>query len=460
MASTVRAQGWFLASILTATFFGQFDFFVVNVAAPDIERDLGASNTELELVVAGYAFTYAAGLITGGRLGDLLGRRRVFTAGLVAFAASSALCGLALNSTSLIAFRAIQGLSAAVLLPQVLAFINTAVPRERRAGAMGWFGVASGIGSISGQGIGGLLVQSNLWGLGWRLAFLINLPVVTLAIIVALRVIPRLPVNEKARLDVGGAVALFIGMGGLMSGTLFAQRGQIAGAITSVVLGLIIIAVTVRLQAQRVAAGKPVTMDPALFTVNSMRWGAIASSAFLAYFASFMFILTVVLQGYGQLGPATAGLVFVPSGITFMVSSLATSRWISGHLKPGLLLGCTVTAIGLALALFAGLTHASPNALPWWLVAAVTLTGLGNGMVLPTLIGLSLSQVQPAQAGMASGVITTLQQFAAALGVAVVGALFYAFLKNSTPVALTATSTAHLLLMGCVALASIRATKP
>ena len=144
-----------LGTVLIATFIGQFDFFVVNVAAPGIQTSLGAGNTALELVVAGYAFMYAAGLVTGGRLGDLLGRRRVFIAGLTAFAVTSALCGLAPNAGVLIACRVMQGLSEAVMLPQALAFINTVVAPERRGWAMGWFGVASGVGSIAGQGLGG-----------------------------------------------------------------------------------------------------------------------------------------------------------------------------------------------------------------------------------------------------------------------------------------------------------------
>ena len=153
MTSTID-QRRLLGTVLIATFIGQFDFFVVNVAAPDIQTSLGAGNTALELVVAGYAFMYAAGLVTGGRLGDLLGRRRVFIVGLTAFAVTSALCGLAPNAGALIACRAMQGLSAAVMLPQVLAFINTVVAPERRGWAMGWFGVASGVGSIAGQGLG------------------------------------------------------------------------------------------------------------------------------------------------------------------------------------------------------------------------------------------------------------------------------------------------------------------
>ena len=496
MVSTAKRDGLILATVLIATSIGQFDFFVVNVAAPDIQNRLGASNTQLELVVAGYAFMYASGLVTGGRLGDLLGRRRMFVSGLTAFAVTSALCGLAPSAMTLIAFRALQGLSAAVMLPQVLAFINTLIPVQRRGWAMGWFGVASGLGSIAGQGLGGLLVQADLWGLGWRLIFLMNIPIMLLAIIATLRIVPQVPgtvsgknapggsapldggtsaadgtsgtesaarAQHAARthtgVDIAGAFALFMGMGGLMSAALVIQHGLFSVGGAAAAAGVVIVVLALRYQRRRVVLGRTVMLDPALFQVRSMRWGSIASAAFMAYFASFMFVLTVILQHHIGLGPSVAGLVFVPSGVTFMVSSLTGSRWIGRHLRAGLLLGCAITASGLAIVLFAALVKMPAAGLAWALVAAVSLTGFGNGLVLPTLTGLSLSQVLPAQAGMASGVVTTVQQFGASLGVTAVGALFYSGGTHSLTDGLAASAAVHLLLLTLVALACAVATR-
>ena len=458
MTST-NDQRRLLGTVLIATFIGQFDFFVVNVAAPGIQTSLGAGNTALELVVAGYAFMYAAGLVTGGRLGDLLGRRRVFIAGLTAFAVTSALCGPAPNAGVLIACRVMQGLSAAVMLPQALAFINTVVAPERRGWAMGWFGVASGVGSIAGQGLGGgFLVQANPWGLGWRLVFLVNVPIMLIAIIASLRYLPSVSSRGENSVDGIGALAVFVGVAGLMGTALLAQYQRPRIAIASGVLGLIVLAVTIRSQASRVAKELPVTLNPRLLLVRSMRLGSVASGAFMAYFASFMFVLTVVLQRYCDLTPIQAGLVFLPSGATFMISSLAGSSQVRKHLRESLMLGCGITSIGLGVIVIAILAGSSASILPWWLAAAVSLTGFGNGLILPTLTGLSLSEVAPKQAGMASGVVTILQQFGASLGVVIVGAIFYGFATKNMINGMTASTIIHILLVALVGFTCWRAT--
>ncbi|MSS45175.1 MFS transporter [Cutibacterium sp. WCA-380-WT-3A] len=460
MTSTIKTDGWLLATVLTATFIGQFDFFVVNVAAPDIQSDLAATNTQLELVVAGYAFMYASGLITGGRLGDLHGRRRVFITGLVAFAITSTLCGLAPNVMTLIVCRALQGLSAAVLLPQVLAFISTAIPAPRRGWAMGWFGVASGIGSIAGQGLGGFLVEANLWHLRWRLVFLVNVPIMVIAIVATLTCVPPTPRRIDDAVDVGGATAIFVGMAGLMGAALLTQHHRGPAAVTAGVAGIAILLAAIRWQVVRVQRGKTVTLDPTLFMIRSMRWGGIACAAFMAYFASFMFVLTVVLQRHSGLDPIAAGLVFVPSGATFMLGSLTGSRWIPQHLRQGLISGCAMTGLGLTVTLAATTTGVPADDLPWWLVVAVSLTGFGNGFVLPTLTGLSLSEVDPNRAGMASGVVTTLQQFGASLGVAAVAALFYAIAgAASLRQGMAAAVLVHLALLVIVGATCLTATR-
>lgn len=457
----IRSQGRLLATVLTATFIGQFDFFVVNVAAPAIQSSLGATNTQLELVVAGYAFMYAAGLITGGRLGDLYGRRQVFISGLAAFAVASALCGVAPSATALIACRALQGLSAAVLLPQVLAFINTVIPASRRGWAMGWFGAASGVGSIAGQGLGGLLVQADLWGLGWRLIFLVNVPIMAIAMAATLQFIPQIPSSPRATIDAGGAAAIFTGMAGLMGAALLAQHQMVGVAAAAAFAGGAVLAAAIWWQSHRTQRGRTATLDPSLFTVGSMRWGSVASATFMAYFASFMFVLTVVLQRHSQLDPVSAGLVFVPSGLTFMLSSLTAARWIQHRLRSGLLSGCAITGLGVAIILPVTGTGVPAEVLPWWLVVAVSLTGFGNGLVLPTLTGLSLSEVDPARAGMASGVVTTLQQFGAALGVAAIAALFYGVASASAfPQGMAAAALIHLTLLAVVAVACLKATRP
>lgn len=409
---------------------GQFDFFVVNVAAPNIQADLGLDEGRVELVIAAYAVTYAAGLITGGRLGDVSGRKRVFILGMAAFAVTSALCGLAQSGVTLIAARAVQGLAAAVMLPQVLAIINTAVPRDERAAAMGWFGVASGIGSIAGQGLGGWLVEASPWGLGWRSIFFINVPIMACAMVAAVLLVPQLAPDAAAhnpahrRIDPWGSLGLCVGMGLVVAAMSIAQRGLPWWAVLSLGLGVAALAATVWVESARRDRGQAITFDPALFRLGSMRLGGAAICAFMLYFASFMFVLALVLQRTHGLSPAAAGLVFVPSGLTFMAGSMLAPR-LGWDTRTRVLYGCPITAAGLAVALVASLLSAGNAAPVAALVATVIATGFGNGLVLPELLSVAMRDVPDSHAGMASGTITTLQQFGAALGVTVVGYIFF-----------------------------------
>src|ERR1700747_3593390 len=162
-----------LPVVLMAMFMAGFDIWAVNVAAPSLQRDLHVSDAALELIVGGYAFTYASGMVTGGRLGDLLGYRRLFLGGLAPLTLASLLCGLAQSPSELVAARLLQGLTGALMVPQVLALITATFPADERPRAMSWFGVTAGIGSIAGQVLGGLLLDADLFGLGWRVIFLI-----------------------------------------------------------------------------------------------------------------------------------------------------------------------------------------------------------------------------------------------------------------------------------------------
>jgi MFS family permease len=190
---SIGRQGPMLVVLLSAWFMAQFDFFVVNVAAPSLQRELGAGPAALQLIVGGYIFAYAGGMITGGRLGDLYGYRRLFVGGMIAFTIASLLCGIAAHPAQLVVARLVQGCTAAIMVPQVLAVITSVFPPETRPRALGWYGAAGGLGSIAGQVLGGLLVTADLFGLGWRIIFLINLPVGAVAAVLAVRLLPRSP---------------------------------------------------------------------------------------------------------------------------------------------------------------------------------------------------------------------------------------------------------------------------
>src|SRR5579871_870319 len=201
-----------LPIILSATFMYGFDFNATNVALPTLQHELHAGAAALELVTGGYAFSYAAGLVTGGRLGDLLGYRRMFATGMAAFTIASLLCGLAQNPAELIGARLAQGLAAAVMVPQVLAMITAVFPAPERPRALAWFGVTAGVSGLCGQVVGGLLLSANVLGLGWRAIFLLNIPVGAFVLVLAARLLPAVTTPRRARLDPIGTVGVSAGL--------------------------------------------------------------------------------------------------------------------------------------------------------------------------------------------------------------------------------------------------------
>ena len=228
--SATAATGLVMAVLLSAIFMAQFDFFVVNVAAPALRQDLHAGDGSLELVVGGYAFAYAGGLVTGGRLGDMFGYRRMFIVGMLAFALTSLLCGLALNPLELVIARLMQGLAAAAMLPQVLASVKATFPASYQPKAMAWYGVTAGLGAVGGQVLGGLLVSSDIAGLSWRPIFLVNVPIGLVMALLAAKILPSAPTGrQRTSLDPLGAAGIALAVA-LVLGAALARsyRGMAA----------------------------------------------------------------------------------------------------------------------------------------------------------------------------------------------------------------------------------------
>ncbi|MEU6731919.1 MFS transporter [Streptomyces physcomitrii] len=425
-APPVLRTGPVLLVLLSAMFFAQFDFFVVNVAAPSMEESIHASSAALELVVGGYAFAYAAGMITGGRLGDGYGHRRLFVIGTLAFGATSLLCGLADTPGQLIAARLAQGLAGAVMVPPVLAVVTAYFPDEKKPRAMAWYGVAAGLGSIAGQVFGGGLVASDFAGLGWRTIFLINVPFCLVIAFAAMKVLPAHTRREKVGLDPMGAVGVSLALALLLVPlTTGHASGWPAWTWISMALALPVGAVTLWWQRTLAARGGNPVLVMSLFRSASFRGGVIASVAFMVYFGSFMFTLTLLLQSGLGLDPLEAGLVFSPMGVMFTATSMVGGRLTGRWGMNALVVSGGVTALGLAMLALRLIAADTDTGVPY-IVLCLCLIGGGNGVVLPALFGAALTTVRPQDAGTASGILTTSQQFASAAGVAAVGALFFA----------------------------------
>jgi len=421
-----------LAVILAAAFLVGLDFFVVNVSIPSIRANLHATFGEVQLVIASYGLTYSVLLISGGRLGDIYGRKRMFIWGVAAFTAASMLCGLAPSPASLIGARALQGISGALLFPQVLAIMQVTFPQNERAKAFGLFGTIIGTSSFSGNVLGGLLVSANVFDLSWRPIFLINLPVGLLTVIAALKFVKESRSPKARHLDLGGVAILTLALTLLLYPLI---QGREAGwpvwAFVCLAAFLPTMFVFVQYEKRVTAAGGSPLVALDLFEDKAFVTGLFSGICFFSGAAAFFLISTIFLQNGLGYSPREAGLTFAWFAIAFLGSSLATVR-----IQPRL--GSRIINLGAAL-MITGLT--SLLLLTAWrgsllggleLAPVLLIYGTGQGFVMPTLISTILINIKGHDAGSASGVLSTVQQASFATGVAVIGTVFFSVLGAGT----------------------------
>lgn len=424
-----------LLTVLLGAFLSMADFFIVNVALPTIGTDLGASDGMLELVVASYGVTYAVLLVLGGRLGDAFGRRRLFLTGISLFTVTSTLCGFAPTIELLVAARALQGAAAALMVPQVLATIQATTAGAGRIRAIGLYGATGGAAAVVGQLAGGALVAADLFGTGWRLIFLVNVPIGIVGLALAMRHLPPTRSTAPADADVPGTL--------LLGATLLAVLVPLTEGRTLgwplwcwLVLGAAPVGAAAFYAVERWAerAGGVPLVPPSLLRLPSVRRGLSIGAPFFAGFGGFMFVYAVALQEGLHLSALSTGLALVPMGLAFLVSSTLSGHLVQRFGRGTLVLGAIVQAAGL-LALGATLLLSWPHLGPLSLAPAVLVAGAGQGMIMAPLFRIVLADVPPERAGVASGVLVTMQQSALALGVATIGSLF---VSQAAPAALGA----------------------
>ncbi|HEY1930916.1 MAG TPA: MFS transporter [Acetobacteraceae bacterium] len=417
-----------LAVILAGTFMVTLDFFIVNVAIPSMQNDLHAGTAAIEWIVAGYGLAYAALLITGGRLGDLYGRRAIFNYGLAIFSLASAACGVAPNAAILVIARAMQGVGAALLAPQVLAIVGTLYTGANRARAFAAYGAVLGLSSACGQVIGGLLIRADALGLGWRACFLVNVPIGLAAWALTGVVVPDIQTRSRSSLDMRGAALVAAAIGAVLF-ALIEGREQNWPLWTwlCIVASAVLLARFVLHQRQRTALCLAPLIDPALFDVRRFRIGLLAVLVLFGGVASFFFVLALYLQRGRGLGPLPSGLVFTALALPFTATSLNAGRigrWLG---RPPLVPGAIGMAAGLvALRLAIGWEGTGGPLLP--MLGALVIDGAGMGLVMAPLVAAVLAGLPARHAGAAAGVLATAQQLANALGVAAVGVAFFGML--------------------------------
>ncbi|MET7278519.1 MFS transporter [Kribbella sp. NPDC005582] len=427
---TGKAAGIALLVILFASFMDLLDATIVTVAAPAISAGLQSSEAQLQWMLAGYVLALGAGLITGGRIGDDYGRRRVFLTSLAVFAVASAACALATTPEMLIATRVLQGLAAGLMVPQVFGIIRSSFEPAQMAKAFGAYGAVQGIAAVAGPLLGGLLVDADLFGLGWRAIFWVNVPLAVIALILGRRVLPESANKSHTPLDVVGAVmsavAVLLVLLPLIQGRDWGWPWwgfaiMAAGVVLLLGFGAYERSVTRR-------GGQPV-LDPELLRVGSFRAGLLASLFFFGAIGAFFLTLSIYLQSGTGRSAWQTGLVILPYAIGSMLTSGLGVALAARAGRALLVTGSLLLAASQALLWFVVRGDNSPG---FWLIGlSLFIGGLGLGLAAPILVNVVLAGVPGKDAGAAGGVLSTVNQLGGAAGIAVLGTVFFGRLDSA-----------------------------
>ncbi|WP_160159791.1 MFS transporter [Streptomyces sp. WAC05374] len=415
-----------LAVVTLASFLDNLDANAVTVVLPDIQRDLGAGFTTAQWTLAGYALAYALFLITGGRLGDIHGRKRLFMSGVAGFVLASAVCGAAPVPEVLVAGRFAQGFMAALMVPQAVSVIVTMFRKDEWARAFAVLGAALSVGSVGGPLLGGLLTELDLLGLGWRAIFLINVPLGAIALVLCARSMPESRSDEPLRLDVVGVVLLTAASLGLLYPLVQGREEGWPGWMFGLMgCAVVLFAVFVRQQRLRHRRDGSALIPPTLFRHRSAVVGLTVTLLVFSGVASFFLVLTYHLQtGLGWSVMKTALVTAAwPVGITatFQIA------WRHGSGRGRLCVGAGSSLMaGGALLTLLTVWSAGGGDLSWAQLAGAELVmGCGMGLTTPVLTAVVLGDIPPQDAGAGSGVLNATIQFSSAAGVALLGALYF-----------------------------------
>ncbi|GIG62823.1 MFS transporter [Longispora fulva] len=447
---TTARTGWLLATVLAGLFMAILDVSIVNVAVPAIRTDLGASGSGLQLIIAGYTIAYAMLLITGARLGDILGSRRAFTGGLALFTLASLACGLAGGEASLIAFRIVQGAGAALMVPQVLGVIQRSFEGAARAKALSLYSAVIAGGAVVGQVVGGVLVSADLFGTGWRPVFLVNVPLGVALLVAALKLMPAGAGNRDRRLDLAGVLTLSPAVLLLVVPLVLGHEngwpvwGWVSMAAAVPVLGLF--ALLQRRSAAPLVPGR-------LLRVPGFVPAAASIFAQTGTYAAFLLAQTLHLQGGRGFTAMMAGVAFIPGAAAFAAVSLNWRR-VPARWHAAMTLGGLVVAAGSLAALGPVTGHATA-----WYDLALTGLGIGAGLgaAFGPMMAAALRNMPVTDAGEAAGLLAMVTQLGQVVGVATIGTLYLTLVR--THVSSEALTTTGLAMGGAALLAAVFALR-
>jgi EmrB/QacA subfamily drug resistance transporter len=421
-----------LIILLLAAFMNLLDVSIVNIAIPSIQRDLHASYADVQWALAGYTLAYALVLITGGRLGDTFGRKRLFLIGVTGFTIMSALCGVAQSPGMLIASRVVQGAMGAIMVPQVLAVIQVIFPPAERIKALAGFGVTAGLGTVSGPLLGGLLIQHNLFGWDWRPIFLINVPVGIIAVIASAILVRESRAPRPPKLDPVGVVlisaALLLLLYPLVQGR---ELGWPTWTFVSMAVSLPVFVLFVLYERAKAGRDGSPLVEMSLFRERGFSTGMAVAMAFFMGIASFGLVLTLFLQIGMGFTALHAGLTFLPFSAGVLVSAGAAARLAPRFGRGVTMAGALIIAAGMGSLI--GIVHHYGVAVSTWdLVPGLVAAGLGLGAVIAPLADIVLDRVPAQHAGSASGVFNTGLQLGNSIGIALIGVIFFGLLGTQS----------------------------
>ncbi|SDK09875.1 MFS transporter [Streptomyces indicus] len=436
----LHPRRWAAAIVMMiAALMDLIDVTIVNVAIPSIGRDLGASESALQWMVSAYLLGFAATLIVSGHLGDRYGRKRLFLAGTAGFGLASLACGIAQSPGQLVAARAVQGVFAALLIPQVLGSFRTLFQGKERGAAFGMYGAVAGFASAVGLLLGGVLTDADLFGLGWRSVFLVNVPVAVATFVAGALLVPGTKERAAGRPDLLGSLVL---AGALVAIVLPLVQGESNGwplwgwlCLAAGVLALVALAVV---EGRRDRTGVVPLLPARAFKLPAFSLGVVVQLLFSVGMQGFFLVFAIWLQGSEGYSPMQAGVLTVAFSVGGFLTAPAADALAAKFGRFVLVAGALMMAGGFAWVWQAVSESSAAHTGAWPLVPGLLIAGAGLGFLVVPLVNVVLSAVPADLAGGASGIFSTAQQFGGALGAALIGSVFFGHAADGLTEALSA----------------------
>ncbi|MFD5091790.1 MFS transporter [Amycolatopsis thailandensis] len=407
--------------ILTGSVMELLDMTVTSIAGPVMRASLGGGTAMIQWLGVAYTLAMVSGLLTGGRLGDIFGRKRMFLIGAIGFVAGSLLCAVAVSPEMIIAARVVQGLFGAAMVPQGLGMMKEMFAGKELQSAFGMFGPVMGLAAVGGPILAGWLVDADLFGTGWRMIFLINLPIGALAVLAAVKFLPESRPGGSLKLDLPGALLATTGalliVFPLVQGR---EYGWPLWTFAMMAAAVVVFGLFAWFEKRKSRLGGDPLVEPSLFRKRSFLAGMATGTIYFAAFSGFGLVFTLYLQLGLGFSPLKAGLTGVPMSLG-MIVGMGLVQVVRKHGRKVLHTGALIMAAGVV----ALLSLLGPEAGPWLLAPALVVVGIGSGLIMGPYFEIALSAVEPSEAGSASGALTSLQQVGGALGMALLGTVFF-----------------------------------